>query len=116
MQVVWNNYIQAMRQAGFSSAMGVYVASGLLTYGASQGAHTISTPSMASVHHTDQLLGLSIQAKCHLRGVWTHAASCVRCMVYAFAWLAMTRGKESEMGASPNVSGAWQRWRTLSRP
>ncbi len=36
-QVVWRNYIQAMRQAGFGAEVGVYVASGLLTYGASQG-------------------------------------------------------------------------------
>ncbi len=38
MQAVWRNYVQAMRQAGFSAGVGVYVASGLLTYGASQGA------------------------------------------------------------------------------
>jgi len=36
-QVVWRKYIQAMRQAGFGAGVGVYVASGLLTYGASQG-------------------------------------------------------------------------------
>ncbi|KAK9827655.1 hypothetical protein WJX81_004166 [Elliptochloris bilobata] len=34
--VIWHNYIQAMSQAGFSAGVGVYVASGLLTYGASQ--------------------------------------------------------------------------------
>ena len=38
MQAVWRKYVQAMRQAGFSAGVGVYVASGLLTYGASQGA------------------------------------------------------------------------------
>ena len=38
MQAVWRNYVQAMQQAGFSAGVGVYVASGLLTYGASQGA------------------------------------------------------------------------------
>ncbi len=36
-QVVWRNYIQAMRQAGFGLGVGVYVASGLLTYGANEG-------------------------------------------------------------------------------
>lgn len=44
MQVIWSNYIDAMRQAGFSSGTGVYVASGLLTYGASQGNPTAFTP------------------------------------------------------------------------
>ena len=37
LQVIWHNYIQAMRLAGFSAGVGVYVASGLLTYGARQG-------------------------------------------------------------------------------
>ncbi len=45
MQVVWRNYIQAMRQAGFGAGVGVYVASGLLTYGASKG-----TPLLAPMH------------------------------------------------------------------
>ncbi len=46
MQVVWRNYLKAMRQAGFSAGVGVYVASGLLTYGASQG-----TPLLGSREH-----------------------------------------------------------------
>ena len=37
LQVVWHNYIMAMQKAGFSGNLGLYVASGLLTYGASDG-------------------------------------------------------------------------------
>ncbi len=56
MQVVWRNYIQAMRQAGFSAVVGVYVASGLLTYGASQG-----TPLLAPMNlHTTGILAVTI--------------------------------------------------------
>ena len=36
-QVVWHNYIMAMQKAGFSPDLGLYAASGLLTYGASAG-------------------------------------------------------------------------------
>ena len=36
-KVVWHNYIMAMQKAGFSSNVGLYVASGLLTYGANDG-------------------------------------------------------------------------------
>ena len=38
LQVVWHGYVQAMRQAGFSGDLVLYVASGLLTYGANEGA------------------------------------------------------------------------------
>ncbi|KAK9810163.1 hypothetical protein WJX72_005905 [[Myrmecia] bisecta] len=34
--VVWHGYVQAMRQAGFASDLVLYVASGLLTYGANE--------------------------------------------------------------------------------
>ena len=51
MQVIWNNYIDAMRQAGFSSSTGVFVASGLLTYGASQGNLT-ALPSLHGICST----------------------------------------------------------------
>ncbi len=37
-QVVWHGYVQAMRQAGFTGDLVLYVASGLLTYGANDGA------------------------------------------------------------------------------
>ena len=37
-QVVWHNYVQAMRTAGFSQDVVLYGASGLLTYGANDGA------------------------------------------------------------------------------
>ena len=36
-QVIWDRYVRAMQEARFSESVGVYVASGLLTYGASQG-------------------------------------------------------------------------------
>lgn len=36
-QVVWHGYVQAMRQAGFTGDLVLYVASGLLTYGANEG-------------------------------------------------------------------------------
>lgn len=36
-QVVWDRYVRAMQEANFSASVGMYVASGLLTYGASQG-------------------------------------------------------------------------------
>jgi len=36
-QVVWENYIDAMKLAGFNPDQGLYIASGLLTYGASEG-------------------------------------------------------------------------------
>ena len=38
-QVVWHGYVQAMRQAGFTGDLVLYVASGLLTYGANEGQH-----------------------------------------------------------------------------
>lgn len=34
-------YIETMRRAGFDSEVGLYVASGLLTYGDSQGRHSL---------------------------------------------------------------------------
>ena len=37
LQVVWHGYVQSMRQALFSADLGLYVASGLLTYGANDG-------------------------------------------------------------------------------
>ncbi len=37
LQVVWHGYVQAMRQAGFTGDLVLYVASGLLTYGANEG-------------------------------------------------------------------------------
>ena len=36
-QVIWDRYVRAMQEARFSESVGVYIASGLLTYGASQG-------------------------------------------------------------------------------
>ena len=39
LQVVWHGYVQSMRQALFSPDLGLYVASGLLTYGANDGEH-----------------------------------------------------------------------------
>ena len=36
-QVVWRGYVQSMLQAGFTSELVLYAASGLLTYGASDG-------------------------------------------------------------------------------
>ncbi len=36
-QVVWEKYIEAMQVAGFNPHQGLYIASGLLTYGASEG-------------------------------------------------------------------------------
>ena len=41
MQVVWHNYIMAMQKAGFSPDLGLYAASGLLTYGASAGESSV---------------------------------------------------------------------------
>lgn len=37
-QAVWNAYVGSMRQAGFTADIPMYVASGLLTYGANDGA------------------------------------------------------------------------------
>lgn len=36
-QVVWRGYVQSMLQAGFTSDLVLYAASGLLTYGANDG-------------------------------------------------------------------------------
>ena len=36
-QVVWNGYVTSMLQAGFTSNLVLYAASGLLTYGANDG-------------------------------------------------------------------------------
>jgi hypothetical protein len=36
-QVIWHLYKQAMVQANFNASTGLYIASGLLTYGASEG-------------------------------------------------------------------------------
>lgn len=38
-QVVWNGYVTSMLQAGFTSDLVLYAASGLLTYGANDGMH-----------------------------------------------------------------------------
>ena len=46
LQVVWHGYVQSMRQALFSADLGLYVASGLLTYGANDGEHS---PSLSTV-------------------------------------------------------------------
>lgn len=40
MQVVWRGYVQSMLQAGFTSDLVLYAASGLLTYGANDGKYT----------------------------------------------------------------------------
>lgn len=37
LQVVWELYLDAMRQAGLGGNEGAYIASGLLTYGAREG-------------------------------------------------------------------------------
>lgn len=47
-QVIWDRYVRAMQDAGFSDSIGVYVASGLLTYGASRGGHALSCSVHAS--------------------------------------------------------------------
>lgn len=39
LQVVWNGYVTSMLQAGFTSNLVLYAASGLLTYGANDGKH-----------------------------------------------------------------------------
>lgn len=49
LQALWNAYVQAMRQAGFSRDTPMYVASGLLTYGASDGALTPPLPALADI-------------------------------------------------------------------
>lgn len=36
-QVIWHLYKQAMKEAGFSAPTGLYIASGVLTYGADDG-------------------------------------------------------------------------------
>lgn len=41
-QVMWSNYVDTMREAGFNGGQGLYIASGLLTYGAKEGNYTIS--------------------------------------------------------------------------
>ncbi len=38
LQALWNEYVQAMQRGGFSADTPMYVASGLLTYGANEGA------------------------------------------------------------------------------
>ncbi len=48
MQVVWRNYVHAMREAGFSAGVGVYVASGLLTYGASKGSPLLAQMNLST--------------------------------------------------------------------
>ncbi len=42
-QAVWNAYVASMRQAGFKPDVPMYVASGLLTYGASDGEDVASS-------------------------------------------------------------------------
>jgi hypothetical protein len=49
-QAVWNAYVLSMRQAGFTSAVPMYAASGLLTYGASEDMdHIIATLKAAGL-------------------------------------------------------------------
>lgn len=42
LQAVWNAYVGSMRQAGFTANVPMYVASGLLTYGANDGEQSVS--------------------------------------------------------------------------
>ena len=50
LQAVWNAYVLSMRQAGFTSAVPMYAASGLLTYGASEDMdHIIATLQAAGL-------------------------------------------------------------------
>ena len=46
LQVVWEKYIEAMKLAGFDQDQGLYIASGLLTYGASAGGVASQTKNM----------------------------------------------------------------------
>ncbi len=39
---MWNAYVGSMRQAGFTANVPMYVASGLLTYGANDGEQSVS--------------------------------------------------------------------------
>jgi len=49
-QAVWNAYVLSMRQAGFTAAVPMYAASGLLTYGASEDMdHIIATLQAAGL-------------------------------------------------------------------
>ncbi|KAK9827681.1 hypothetical protein WJX81_007940 [Elliptochloris bilobata] len=62
---LWHSYIQAMKQANFSAGVSVYVASGLLTYGASQEmAHVVEVLTAAGlcseVLHKEQYLPASV--------------------------------------------------------
>ena len=43
---MWANYVDAMKQAGFSAGQGLYIASGLLTYGANDGAPCLSISTL----------------------------------------------------------------------
>lgn len=71
MQVVWRNYLKAMRQAGFSAGVGVYVASGLLTYGASQG-----TPLLGSHEYACPWL-LAVQSQRMITPALRRAVQCI---------------------------------------
>lgn len=44
LQALWNEYVQAMQRGGFSADTPMYVASGLLTYGANDGALMLAVP------------------------------------------------------------------------
>jgi hypothetical protein len=57
-QVVWEKYIEAMKLAGFDSTQGLYIASGLLTYGASDG--EIWHPWKRHKIYENEMLGRSL--------------------------------------------------------
>ncbi len=53
LQAVWNGYLGAMQAAGFASDLPLYVATGLLTYGANEGmlwVYAVPTPNAIPTH------------------------------------------------------------------
>lgn len=48
-QVIWDRYVRAMQEARFTESVGVYIASGLLTYGANEGDNVLPSGSWHGV-------------------------------------------------------------------
>ncbi len=77
MQAVWNAYVQSMRQACFTPDTPMYVASGLLTYGANNGAApTLDadarlSPELCRMTQTSHAFAAIFSCLCGHLLVWT---------------------------------------------
>ena len=106
-QVVWHGYIKTMKQVGFDNATRLYVASGMLTYGASVDMdRTIGylkhVGVCSEVHHKERYIPQSeIESECSPPGsVWAGASGSRLCSVSVWSAALSPGGSQSPPPAS----------------